>query len=70
MMSITLGDGIVATGEPQELAVFYSLMISHVRILGDLVKRETDKNKLINSVLAQMQSIEIRKDDDQDQGDI
>ena len=68
MMSITLGEGIVATGEPQELAVFYSLMISHVRILGDLVKRETDKNKLINSVLSQLQSIEIRKDDDQDQG--
>ena len=68
MITLKLGDGIVATGEPQELAVFYSLMISHVRILGDLVKRETDKNKLINSVLEQMQSIEIRKDDDQDQG--
>lgn len=68
MITLKLGDGIVATGEPQELAMFYSLTIIYVRIMEDIVKQETEKNKLINSVLAQMQSIEIRKDNDQDQG--
>ena len=70
MMSITLGEGIVATGEPQELAVFYACLLGNLKVIGDVVKREEDKNKLISKVLSQLQSIEIRKDDDQDQGDI
>ena len=62
-MILTLGDGITATGEPQELGAFYACFLSHLRILSGIVKREEEKNSTIDSILAQLKTIEIHKDE-------
>lgn len=60
MVRLYLGNGIVAEGEGQELATFYSCFLTKLKILSDVVKADEENLEAINNLIRQVK-VDIKK---------